>query len=129
MVIAPNVKKMVFYTSTSGLFTWSLLSLFLTDNHKLILLAVLPVTIIINIMRLTLFKKEMNIVNNQLFVNGTLVSVSHRYKWLTVVRLDSIKYESTVWQKAITGSLDHYMFSKEQWALLKRIDTEKMVTT
>jgi hypothetical protein len=124
MEITPNIKNMAVYSFLSGLFIWALFGIFLSDNYDLTLLAAIALIILINAIRLSLLKqKNINIENNQLFIEGTLVSVSYKYKWLAFIWLDSITYESSPWKKNVRGSLDHYMFSKEQWSLLKSAAT------
>jgi hypothetical protein len=128
MNITPNIKNTAIYTFIYGLFTWVVLVSTIIDYSDRALLVVILLTISVNIIRFALIaRKDINFKNNKLYINGTLVSVLHKNKRLDSLWLDSIEYESTPWKKKNMGSLSHYMFAKEQWALVTS-NTKKNVS-
>ena len=130
MNITPNIKNTAVYAFIYGLFTSALFFSTIIDYSNRVLLIVMAVTIFVNAIRFTLIaRKKINFINNQLSINGTLVSVSHKNKGLAFLWLDSIEYESSPWKKNSMGTLSHYMFSKQQWALLTSNTVDNAVST
>ncbi|MFT6986805.1 MAG: hypothetical protein ACJAT7_002649 [Psychromonas sp.] len=130
MKITPNIKNMAVYTFIYGLFTSALLFSALIDYSNRALLVIMSLTKFVNVVRfIFIARKNIFFINDQLCINGSLVSVSHKNKWLAFLWLDSIEYESSPWKKSSMGTLSHYMFSKEQWTLLKSNTEDDVVAT
>jgi len=130
MNITPNIKNTAVYTFIYGLFSCALLVSTIIDYSNKAFLVVMSVTIFANVIRFTLIaRKNINFKNNQLYINGTLVSISHKNKWAAFLWLDSIEYESSPWKKSNMGTLSHNMFSKEQWTLLISNTADNVVAT
>ena len=130
MNITPNIKNTTVYAFIYGLFTSVLLVSTIIDYSQKALLLVMSLTIFVNVIRFIMVaRKSISFQNNNLYINDTLVSVSHKNKGLAFLWLDAIEYESTPWKKSNMGRLSHYMFSKEQWALLKGISADNVAAT
>lgn len=127
MKVIPNIKKVTLYTISYSFVMWFLFTYYQLGFSNLTLMMVTFLIIAIAVIRFLLLKqKDINIEHNQLVINGSPVAVSYKCKWLAFIWLDYISYENSPWKNNVTGTLDHYMFSKEQWALLKNLDVDKI---
>lgn len=130
MNITPNIKNTAVYTIMYGLFTSALFVSTIIDYSEKALLVIMSLIILVNAIRFIMIaRKNISFKNNNLYVNDTLVSVSHKNKGGAFLWLDSIEYESTPWKRSNMGRLPHYMFSKEQWTLITGAGEDNVAAT
>ena len=122
MNIAPSIKNTTIHSLFYGLFIACIFINALPDYPKTaFLIGMLLVMLSYSARFHFLARKNIKTENTQLIIDGNLVSILYKWKWLSFLKLDFIKYESSPWRKGSKGTLEHYMFSKEDWALLRNM--------